>query len=89
MNLGFKQVYNFRPAGIQPFLPLKRSQTYYRSYKLFGWLIPIVKTFFPNSAITLKEFAAAMINVSLVGYHSSFIEVKDMKILAVANLHQK
>lgn len=90
MKLGFKQVYNFRPAGIQPFLPLKPSQTYYRSYKLFGWLIPVVKIFFPNSAITLKEFAAAMINVSLLGYQSNFIEVKDMKVLAAANIgHQK
>ncbi len=82
MKLGFKAVYNFRPAGIQPFLPLKRSQTYYRSYKLIGWLLPIVKLFAPNSVISLKDFAAAMINVSIRGYSSNFIEVKDMKLLA-------
>lgn len=82
MNLGFKAVYNFRPSGIQPFLPLKKSQTYYRSYKLLGWLLPLMKRIFPNSVISLRDFAAAMINSSLVGYHSNFIEVSDMKVLA-------
>ena len=33
MKLPFKQVYNFRPAGITPFLPLKPSQTFYKTYR--------------------------------------------------------
>lgn len=82
MQLGFKAVYNFRPAGIKPFLPLKPSQTYYKSYKYFGWLLPVVKLFFPNAIITLKTFAAAMINSSLVHNSKSILEVKDIKRMA-------
>ena len=31
MKLPFSHVYNFRPAGIIPFLPLKPSQTFYKT----------------------------------------------------------
>lgn len=82
IKLGFKSVYHFRPGGLQPFLPLKPSQTYYKSYKYFGWLISITKILFPNTVMPLKDFANAMINVSLSGYHTPYLEVKDIKALA-------
>jgi len=84
MKLPFKHVYNFRPGGIQPFLPLKPSQTYYKTYKYLGWLFFLMKTLTPNMVITLKDLAAAMINASLTGYAKNILEMKDMKILAKA-----
>jgi len=84
MKLPFKKVFNFRPAGIVPFLPLKPTQTYYKSYKYIGWLFPIMKVIIPNFIVTLKDLAAAMINSSLTGYPKNILEVKDIKILAKA-----
>jgi uncharacterized protein YbjT (DUF2867 family) len=84
MKLPFKQVYNFRPAGIEPFLPLKPSQTFYKTYKYMGWLFSIMKVISPNFVIPLKDLAAAMINVSFSGYSKNILEMKDIKILANA-----
>ena len=82
MKLPFKQVYNFRPAGIKPFLPLKPSQTFYKTYKYAGWLFPVMKAINPDFVIGLKDLAYGMINVSLTGYTKNILEVKDIKILA-------
>jgi len=82
MKLPFKQVFNFRPAGIIPFLPLKPSQTFYKTFKYVGWLLSVMKVIAPGYILTLKDLAAAMINVSLAGYSKNILEVKDIKILA-------
>lgn len=82
MKLPFKQVYNFRPGGIEPFLPLKPSQTYYKTYKYLKVLFLLMKVIAPGFVITLKDLAAAMINASLIGYSMPVLEMKDMKILA-------
>ena len=85
MKLSFKQVYNFRPAGIIPFLPLKPSQTFYKTYRYIGWLLWVMKVITPNYVIGLKDLAAAMINSSITGYPKNILEVKDIKILARVN----
>ncbi len=85
MKLPFKQVYNFRPGGIEPFLPLRPTQTYYKTYKYLKWLFPLIKFIYPELMITLKELAAAMINVSLAGYSKNILEIKDIKALAKVN----
>lgn len=85
MKLSFKQVYNFRPAGIIPFLPLKPSQTFYKTYRYVGWLLWVMKVITPNYVIGLKDLATAMINSSLTGYSKNILEVKDIKNLAKAN----
>lgn len=86
LKLNFKAVYNFRPGGIQPFLPLKPSQTYYKTYKYLGWLFWIIKAIAPNMVISLKDLAGALINVSLIGYSKNILEMKDMKMLANAGV---
>ena len=86
MKLPFSKVYNVRPAGIKPFLPLKPSQTFYKTYKYFWWLFPVMKAINPDFVIELKDLAASMINVSLIGYSKNILEVKDLKILAKASL---
>ncbi|HZK96359.1 MAG TPA: epimerase [Prolixibacteraceae bacterium] len=85
MKLPFKKVYNFRPAGIIPFLPLKPSQTFYKTFKYIGWLLYFMKVITPNYVIGLKDLAAAMINSSLTGYSKNILEVKDIKNLAKVN----
>ena len=82
MKLPFKQVFNLRPAGIEPFLPLKPSQTYYKTYRYLGWLFSIMKIITPNLVVDLKDLAAAMINASLLGYPKQILEVRDIKLLA-------
>ncbi len=88
MKLPFKKVYNVRPAGIKPFLPLKPSQTFYKTYKYVGWLFPVMKAINSNFVIELKDLAAAMINVSLIGYSKNILEVKDLKRLAKAKIKE-
>jgi uncharacterized protein YbjT (DUF2867 family) len=82
MKLPFKQVYNFRPGGIIPFLPLRPSQTFYKTFKYVGWLLHVMKVINPNLVINLKDLATAMINSSIRGYSKNILEVKDIKILA-------
>lgn len=84
MKLAFKQVYNFRPGGIEPFLPLKPTQTYYKTFRYLGWLFALLKAIAPGYVIKLKDLAAAMINASLIGYSKNILEMKDMKLLAKA-----
>lgn len=85
-KLPFKQVYNFRPGGIEPFLPLKPTHTYYKMYKYVKWIVSVMKVIVPNYVITLKDLAAAMINASLIGYSKPVLEMKDMKLLAKENV---
>ena len=82
MKLPLKRVYNFRPAGIMPFLPLKPSQAFYKPYKYAGWLLYLIRWIAPSYIINLKDFAAAMINVALIGYSKNILEVNDIKQLA-------
>jgi len=82
LKLTFKAVYNFRPAFIKPFLPLKPNMAFYKTYKFVAWLFPVLKLLAPNMAITLKELAAAMINACLKGYSKNILEVKDIRDLA-------
>ncbi len=79
MKLPFKDVYNFRPAVIQPTKGLKNTLA---GYKYFGWLIPVIKLFGKNYISSLKELGLAMINVVLKGYDKHIIEVKDIHLLA-------
>ena len=86
MKLPFRRVYNFRPGGIKPFLPLKPTMTFYKTYKYVGWLLSLMALLSPNLVITLKDLAAAMINASIYGYPKHILEMKDMKALAKSKL---
>ena len=83
MKLPFKAVYNFRPAFIKPFLPLKPNQTFYKTYKYVAWLFPILKVLAPNMVLSLEQLAAAMINACITGYSTHVLEVKDIKKLSL------
>jgi nucleoside-diphosphate-sugar epimerase len=82
MKIPFKQVYNFRPAVIKTTLPVKPSQTYYKTYKYAEWIFPVLKFLAPDYVTSLKDLAIAMINSSTSGYSKSVLEVKDINYLA-------
>jgi uncharacterized protein YbjT (DUF2867 family) len=82
MKLPFSAVYNFRPAGLIPFLPLKPTQTYYKTYKYTKWLMISLKPIFPNFIMDLRVLTAALINAALKGYSKKILEPKDIKSLA-------
>ena len=79
MKLSFKQVYNFRPAIIQP---IKGAKNTLKLYKYFGWLLPVLKTLMPNYISRLDELGDAMINAATKGYEKNILEVKDIAVLA-------
>lgn len=82
MTLPFRKVYHFRPGVLEPFLPLRPSQTYYKTYKYLKWPLRLLKWVAPSRVIALKEFAAAMVNVAVAGYSGPILEIKDIKALA-------
>jgi hypothetical protein len=87
MKLPFKQVYNFRPAAIQTTLPVKPSQTYYKTYRYASWIFPVLKLIAPSYVTSLKDLALAMINSSISGYSKNILEAKDIKYLASQEAH--
>lgn len=79
MKLPFKKVYAFRPGFLKP---TKGQKNILSAYKFFGWLYPVVKTFFPKAACSIKELGLAMINAVRKGYSKDRVEVKDILVLS-------
>ena len=82
LKLPFKQVYNFRPGALIPYLKVKPTQTY-QSVKYLKWLLILLRPIFPNSILRLSDFSKAMINSALVGYPKKILEAKDIKKLSL------
>jgi len=82
MTLPFGKVHNFRP-GFMKHIP---GQKYLLpAYKYVGWLYPVVKVAFPNSASTLSQVAQAMIQCATTDVDKTILEVRDINGLAPAN----
>lgn len=77
--LGFKRVYNFRPAYMHPTPGLKNTLPY---YKYFTWMYPILRRFLPKHATTLAELGQAMIRAVSKGFEKNTVEVLDIVELA-------
>lgn len=75
MKLPFKQAFAFRPGLMKAHKGAKNTLTL---YKYLSWLYPIIKALAPNSACTIAEVGQAMINVTLHGYETRVLEVKDI-----------
>ena len=84
LNLGFRQAYAFRPGIIEPTKGLKNTLNF---YKYLFPLLPIIKLFFPKHICSLREIGSAMINVSLKGFGTKVLEVKD--IVKAAHLEER
>lgn len=80
-KLPFKQVYNFRPGALIPYLKVKPTQTY-QSVKYLKWLLVLLRPIFPNSILKLSDFANAMINSVLIGFPVNTLESRDIKKLS-------
>lgn len=74
-KLPFKNVYLFRPGYMNPTKGLKNVLKF---YKYISWMYPLLRALFPSTASTLKEVGLAMIHVSLRGYPTAILEVKDI-----------
>jgi len=79
MKLPFKRAYAFRPGVIEPTKGLKNTLGL---YKIFGWLLPVMRKFFPKYFCTLTELGLAMINSAVIGYEKSVLEVDDIVTLS-------
>ncbi|HKR03649.1 MAG TPA: epimerase [Bacteroidia bacterium] len=79
LKLPFKKVYAFRPGIIEPTAGLKNTL---KLYTYFGWLLPVMRTFFPKYFCTLSELGLAMINSASLGYEKQVLEVKDIVALS-------
>lgn len=80
MKLPFKKSYNFRPGFMKP---VKGQKHTLPLYKYIGWLFPLLKLLFPNTASTLNQVARAMIACIITNVEKPIIEVRDINSLAV------
>ena len=76
MALGFKAVYNFRPAFMLPTPGQTQLKTAYK------WMIPLLKPFMGRQALTLTQVGRAMLNAVRHGYPQPVLEVNDIRRLA-------
>lgn len=77
-KMPFKKVYNFRP-GFMKLTPGQKNAL--PLYKYIGWMYPILKAIFPNSASTLAQVGRAMINSLIIGSDKQILEVRDINDL--------
>jgi hypothetical protein len=75
MKLPFKQVFAFRPGGIQTYPGQKNAL---KLYSYLGWLLPIVGALFKNSVSKVEHIGKAMIEVTKNGYSKKILEVSDI-----------
>ncbi|WP_270090698.1 NAD-dependent epimerase/dehydratase family protein [Sphingobacterium sp. SYP-B4668] len=72
-------VYNFRPAFMNPTPGAKNVKGF---YKAIGILFPLFRFFSKTYFLTLEEVAKAMIEVTSSGYEKHILEVQDIALLS-------
>ena len=75
-QLGFKRVFNFRPALMKP---MKGQLHVKKMDKFLGWMFPLTKLI--GGGNTLSQVGQAMLNAAESGYGRTAIEVKDINAL--------
>ena len=76
-QLGFKQVFNFRPALMKP---MKGQLHVKKMDKFLGCIFPVMKLI--GGGNLLSQVGQAMINATANGYKQTAIEVKDIDALS-------
>lgn len=79
LKLPFRKAYMFRPGYIHPTKGLRNTHGYYSAIQ---WLYPMLRWFFPQYAITLRELGLAMIHAVTRSYEKSVLENEDIARLA-------
>ena len=72
MSVGFRKVYNFRPALMKPTPGQQNVRTLYR---VITSLYPLLRVLLPNQVSTMREVGLAMINSVLKGYPKQVLEI--------------
>lgn len=81
-NLGFKNVYMFRPGYIQPKRGIRsRTGLYNAIYKVMGPLYFMLKRF-PAFVTDTERLAKAMIHVAVHGYAKKILESRDINSIS-------
>ncbi|MNL21477.1 hypothetical protein D3C87_1427690 [compost metagenome] len=62
--------------------PNKGAKNVKGFYRVINTIFPLLRAFNKNYFLTLQEVGKAMINITVNGYPSHTIEVKDIAILA-------
>ena len=78
-RVGFKAVYNFRPAFMRATPGQKNVKSY---YNWIAWMYPFFRVLLPNTVSTLQDVALAMIHATEHGANKTVLEVKDINALA-------
>ncbi len=83
LNLGFDQVFMFRPGAIIPLRGIKsKTKLYQFMYDYFLWAIKFMKVLAPNSIVNTTQMGIAMINGTLNGFEKKVLHPKDIIQLA-------
>ena len=74
-----KNGYAFRPGFIKPIKGLTKTHVF---YKFISWLFPVGRALYPAGFCTLRELAAAMIQVTKNNTDKKVVEGRDIIALA-------
>jgi hypothetical protein len=79
LSMPFKAAYAVRPAAIQPKHGERSRATITRvGYVALGWLLPVVKTFFPKYVTTTERLGRAMLVLAKHGAEKRVLESADI-----------
>jgi hypothetical protein len=79
LSMPFKASYAVRPAAIQPQHGERSRATITRvGYVALGWLLPVVKTFFPKYVTTTERLGRAMLVLAKHGAEKRVLESADI-----------
>lgn len=86
LKMPFKSVYMFRPGYIQPMKGVRSKVGWYQAlYTVFKPLYPVLKKLWPKYVTSTVQVGLAMINVTLKGYPTPWLENKQINELAVTS----
>lgn len=84
-DLGFSQLFLFRPGLIQPLEGItSKTKSYRIFYKLMAPVFPVLAVLAPKTFVTTKQIGLAMLNAVKNGYQKQILEVEDIVNLASA-----
>jgi hypothetical protein len=79
LSMPFKASYAVRPAAVQPTHGERSRATITRvGYVALGWLLPVVKTFFPKYVTTTERLGRAMLVLAKHGAEKRVLESADI-----------
>jgi uncharacterized protein YbjT (DUF2867 family) len=72
--------YMFRPGFIEAMDGIEsRTPSYRIFYKVFGWMLPMLRRALPNQVLSTREIGRAMLVVAKRGYGKRILETKDIR----------